>query len=255
VLDHLQILRDEGNAFVAALDRFPLDTPVPSCPGWDVRALAHHLGYIHRWARLAVVTAAPPDDSAIEPPPDAQIDESEALVMWMARGVDALESALAERDPLAPTWHPFTVERTVGVWRRRQAHELAIHRWDLEHADDQRARAEGQLSHAPTPFRPEQAADHVGEYFGVIVPRVIQRDARVAPIGSVTVELTDAGTSFQVVSDGHSVTIGDAVHGAECIRGTAGDVLLALWRRQALPDGALDGESPTAAAWLRFGGN
>jgi uncharacterized protein (TIGR03083 family) len=209
-----------------------------------VRALAHHLGEIHRWARLAVVTEAPPDPSLIDAPPPAQLHESEALVMWMSQGLDALVTALGEREAQAPSWSPFTVARTVGFWRRRQGHELAIHRWDLEHAVG-----------GAGPFPPAQAADHIGEYFEVIVPRVIDRDGKVAPIGSITVELIDAGTSFQVVSDGYVVSVGEAVDGAERIRGTASDVLLALWGRQTLHDAPDAMTAPTAAAWLRYGGN
>ena len=33
-----------------------LDTPVPSCPDWDVTALLRHVGKIHRWVAQVIAT-------------------------------------------------------------------------------------------------------------------------------------------------------------------------------------------------------
>ena len=67
--DHLAHLRSDTTAFAATIEDGTLGLGVPGCPGWDLRQLAGHLGWVHRWAAAAVRTAAAPDPGAIEAPP------------------------------------------------------------------------------------------------------------------------------------------------------------------------------------------
>ncbi len=239
---YLDSIIDDTVALAATITDPTLDLPVPSCPGWTLRDLAHHLGEVQRWARLAVVTAAPPDEAAIDPPPGVGPDEAAALRRWLVTGAHALVDAMRDLDPTAPTWHPFPVPRVAAVWPRRQAHEVAVHRWDAEHAVD--APSGGFVL----------GADFVAEYFEVIVPRVIDRDGRSAPSGRIRVRLTDTATSWVVDTSDATVQVvaGDPDLALPELAGTADDLVLALWRRQALPSGAT---SALAAAWLDFGGN
>ena len=62
----IPILQGSVARFASALQSGPLDAPVPGCPGWDLHRLAGHLGYVQRWARLAVVTGAQPDPAEID---------------------------------------------------------------------------------------------------------------------------------------------------------------------------------------------
>ena len=173
--DYLGSIRSDGAAFADVVRSTPLDTDVPSCPGWTLLDLAQHLGHVHRWARRAVETARPPVESTLDPPPEMtdSARDADALADWLLDGVEALTAALAAVPDDAPTWHPFPVPMRAGVWPRRQAHELAIHRWDAEAA-----------AGATAPMSPTLSADFVREYFEVIVPRVMARDGRPAPRGS-----------------------------------------------------------------------
>lgn len=236
---YLESITHDAQGFAGIIRTQPLDTAVPSCPGWDLRALAGHLGWVHRWARLSAVTCAAPVEADIDDPPADQ----QELADWIEAGAAALVGDLASIPADAPTWHPFPVPRVAAVWPRRQAHELAIHHWD----------AGAAVGQAP-PIDAERSADFVGEYLEVVVPRVVARDGRLAPQGDLRIALTDAGTEYGVRVLGPAVTViptTDLVDPA-VITGDAQDVLLALWRRAPLPTPPA-GER--AAAWLDFGGN
>ena len=239
---YLESIDVDSTALAAVVRTGPLDAPVPSCPGWTLRDLAGHLGDVPRWARLAVVTAAPPDEAGIDSMPEGSDADGTALGDWLAEGTSALLEALSGTPDDAPTWHPFPVAQVAGVWPRRQAHEVAIHRWDAEHAVG-----------PTTALDPALATDFVHEYFEVVVPRVMARDSRVPPTGTLAVRLIDTGDAFLVRSSPALVEV-TGVDGAAtdaAIEGTAEDVLLALWRRQMLP--AMG--AGLATDWLAFGGN
>jgi len=226
-MDYLSSISSDGEAFADVIE---------SCPGWTLRDLAHHLGYVQRWARLAAANGAEPDDGQIDgPPADAE------LATWLRDGRMALIETLGSVPGDAPTWHPFPVPLVISVWPRRQAHEQAIHLWDVQ-----------SVTGTPTRLDPMLAADFVREYFEVIVPRVMARDGRQAPAGIMNVELTDVGGRLSVRSTSETVAVMPSTEVAPTIAGSAQDVLLALWRRQPL------NEAPTSglgAEWLAFGGN
>ncbi len=236
MVDYLASISADGDAFASVIAAGPLSADVPSCPGWNLRDLAHHLGYVQRWARLAASTGAQPVEADIDGPPD-----DAELAPWMGVGNRALVETLGSVPRDAPTWHPFTVPKVASVWPRRQAHELAVHLWDAQSAVG-----------APSLMDPLLAAAFVREYFEVIVPRVIARDGRVAPVGIVNVEMTDVGGRLSVRSTGTTVDVRPSTEDAPVIAGSAQDVLLALWRRKQLLGAPTTG---AGAQWLDFGGN
>jgi uncharacterized protein (TIGR03083 family) len=240
----IQSLHISTSRFSDAVRRGPLDAPVAACPEWTLIDLANHMGFIHRWARLAAQTGAPPDQSAIEPPPAG--NDPQVLADWIDAGADALVPVLAALDPAAPTWHPFPVPKVAGVWPRRQAHETQVHAWDAEHAV------------GPTsPLDPDIAADGIAEYFEIIVPRVLKRDGRAAPVGSMTIDCVD--TDFRLIvgsPDGATVQVQRSAAGGDAqgpmLRGGAESILLSLWGRAERPQGD---HGPVVNEWLAFGGN
>src|ERR1700752_1604641 len=60
---YIGALRGEGELLAAAAERAGMGAPVPSCPGWAVRDLLKHTGYVHRWATGIVAggLGRPPD--------------------------------------------------------------------------------------------------------------------------------------------------------------------------------------------------
>lgn len=150
-----------------ALDRAELDTAVDSCPGWSVGDLVLHLGAVNWWGGENVRAGDPGQrargmgairDSA--PPAD---DGAAALERWYAGLADEMLRTFGAADPAAPVW-TFAGPGRADYWLRRQLHETAIHRWDLEHAlggED-----------ATTPLPEDVAVDTVDEFCTEMYPRM-----------------------------------------------------------------------------------
>ncbi|MFZ4809762.1 MAG: maleylpyruvate isomerase family mycothiol-dependent enzyme [Ilumatobacteraceae bacterium] len=233
---YLDSITDSAGRIADALRTGPLDAPVRACPGWDLAELGRHIGYIHRWARVATLHGARPADDDIEAPPPA-----DDLADWVEQGAAALNSVFAGLDPATPTWHPFPVAKVAAVWPRRQASETLIHAWDAQDA------VGGSRS-----LDPLMASDGIAEYFEVIVPRIISRTDRVAPTGTIEVTSTDTGLRLVVVSDSTGVLLEPTATPEASLSGSATELALALWGRIALDEPP---EHPLALGWLSFGGN
>jgi uncharacterized protein (TIGR03083 family) len=242
-LDHLSLLAADAEAFAAALETGPASAPIAGCPGWTLADLGGHLGYVQRWARQAIVTGAVPqiDESA-----DAAPADMAGRAAWFRAGAERLLATLHELDPQQPTWHPFPVEpKVAGLWRRRQAQEASVHRWDAQRA----------IGLEPT-IAAEYAADGVDEYWTVMLPRLVTREHLPVPQSTIAVELTDTGGRW--VIDGRAGTVALAAPGVEAgavLHGAAEPVLLRLWGRP-VPEGStrVVGDDVVAAEWLRLGG-
>ncbi|MDO8364811.1 MAG: maleylpyruvate isomerase family mycothiol-dependent enzyme [Actinomycetota bacterium] len=246
-LDHLALLAADIDACAAALAAGPADAPVAGCPGWSLHALGAHLGGVQRWARAAILTGQMPKlDPADDPVPPAMAD----LAAWLRAGGERLLATLTATDPQQPTWHPFPVEpKLAGLWRRRQAQEASVHRWDAE-------LAAGLEPTIDSGF----AADGVDEYWHVMLPRMLSREQRPVPASVFGVQLTDTGQRW--VIDGRSGrvevvapdTTPDTTPDAE-ITGGAVDVLLRLWGRPVAEATVLaSGAAVVSSAWLALGG-
>ena len=122
-IDHVAALRTDAAALAAVAESAPLDTPVPSCPEWDLGRLVGHVGRIHRWAMEAASNGGAPPGRPPKPP-------EEGLLDWYEEGAGRLADALARLDADAPAWNFAGAPPTVAFWQRRQPVETAVHRWD-----------------------------------------------------------------------------------------------------------------------------
>lgn len=130
IVEHVEILRREGELLAGAAEEAGLDAPVPTCPGWRVRDLVEHTGAVHRWA-AAFVGRGLTAPHALEAPP--HLDGAE-LLAWFTEGHRALTATLASADPEVECWHFLPAPSPLAFWARRQAHETAVHRLDAEAA-------------------------------------------------------------------------------------------------------------------------
>lgn len=140
VPDYISFVASEGELFASAAARGELDVEVPPCPGWDMRELVRHLGLIHLWAASHLAFPREEPDFGIEMPalasywPDlgGSWPDDGNLVSWYretnANLVRALETA--PPDVEAFTFLPAPTPR--AMWARRQASEIAIHRFDAQ---------------------------------------------------------------------------------------------------------------------------
>ena len=215
-----------------------LDAPVPWVPEWRARDLIGHLGTVHRWATQilrAGSTEAPPPEARHTPPADGN------LLDWYETGLVELVATLRTTPPEAPAWHMSpAAEKVAASWARRQAHELVVHRMDLETA----------AGLALTPVDPELAEDGVDELLRIVVPRWAHTEPLISANATVAVTSTDTGRSWSVGVAGGAVTVTSDTSGTEHAHthGDAVQLLLHFWGRPA--DVTVDGD-PTAEALLR----
>ena len=211
-----------------------LTAPVPSCPGWSVAVLVGHIGEAHRWAEHAVRQGNPhaPD---VDPP----LTDPAGLRAWYAESAALLVTTLREVGPEHPCWAFGPRPHLAGFWSRRQAHEAAVHRWDL-------AAAGGEDAGYPEPL----ALDAVDEVVRMFFPRQV-RLGRIPPL-TASLGITVGDQEWLLADDGTAPPerTPDAM-----VSGPAGALALLLWGRIELDDPriTLTGDQSAAAAVLAAG--
>lgn len=225
----------------AGLVRFALDSggdsgadlsaPVPSCPGWTVHELVAHLGTANWWGG-ANVRAAQPESRArgmrevMESAPPAA-EGSGALAEWYAGLAGAAIETFADTDPAAPAW-TFAGPGRADYWLRRQLHETAIHRWDLENA------LSGQSG--TTPLMDDVAEDMIDEFCTALRPIM---SAALPPL-PVTIRVR-AGESEWVLPGADVAESGaDGAAREVEVTGPPETLALLLWGRVGLDAAALE---------------
>lgn len=226
------------------LDAARAATTVPDCPDWDVRTLVIHLGAVHRWATASLATGEPGRPERVDVP-------SADLATWFAEGAEHLIAGLEATDPEAATWHPFADDPIAAVWFRRQTHETAIHRRDLEVALDR-----------PRPIPAAIASDAIDEHLESGLVRALARRGGTLPTASLHVHCTDVPGEWLVWNDDGRLGLRrEHAKGDAAIRGPAEAILLHLLHRAGAhagthagerTDTAIDvvGDADAAVAWL-----
>jgi uncharacterized protein (TIGR03083 family) len=131
-VDHASLVaavESEAGALTFALEGGEMDDIVPTCPGWEVRDLAVHMGqFCGRWSQVLGEATA----QATPPLPDPPGDD--ALVPWVTYALATLVDQLAAAPPATPVRPWFGDARSAAFVARRSAHELAVHRYDAQAA-------------------------------------------------------------------------------------------------------------------------
>ena len=237
----------EQNSLLGELLRdADLATPVPTCPGWTLQKLLAHVGRGDRWAATIVRDHAdgPVDLRTVadgRPPEDP-----DGALKWLAESVPVLADAVAATGADTPVW-TFTGPKPAGWWVRRRLHESVVHRADA-------ATALG----LPYEVEPALAADGVSEWLDLLAARPADADAPLLS-GGATLHLhaTDDGLGehgeWLVRLDGGRV-VWEHGHGkgTAAVRGSAGDLLLAVLRRIPADDERLQliGDGDVWRTWL-----
>jgi uncharacterized protein (TIGR03083 family) len=240
-LDYPRIIADESARIVQALRTGPLDARVPGCPDWSLGALGLHVVGVQRWGAATVAMGAPPQSSEPQPPLDQVADA-------LAASSAALLEALAAVDPDAPCWNFTSADQTARFWFRRQALEVAMHRWDADSA----------IVAEPAGLALETASDLVDEFVHVMMQRVIDRENLALDDlrGDIHVHCTDtAGEWVCEIIDGRLVVTDEHRKSAVAVRGPASDLALFLYNRVPASTVEILGDAEVLASWdpvLRF---
>jgi uncharacterized protein (TIGR03083 family) len=220
--EFLDSLHRDAELFAAAvragLESGDLTQPVDGCPEWDLGALVEHIGTLHRYITAGIESGGKPDSFPSPPSDHAE------LAAWFEDGAAKLEAALRARPDDEPCWTFFAnVPQTIGTWVRRQAQEIAVHRYDAEMAATGTAEA----------LDPAIAKDGIDEYLDVFVPRVDGR--KPIRIGDCTIHLHatgDAEGEWLIRCGDHApVVTNEHAKGDVALSGAASDLLLTIWGR------------------------
>lgn len=252
----LAALRDSGDRLLAITADAELTAAVPACPDWDLAALLGHLGglWYFQGANVRRRATDPPPPTLTRPAPPADRDQ---VRRWAADGFEYLFAALSGLPDGSPAWNWGRQPPVVRFWQRRMAHEALVHRRDAE-----------QAVHASITGYGPLASDAVDELLAVFVPRALHRRPYEGPAGTVLVEASDSGAAWAVeVAGGSEVAVhplgagagagdiadagdaGDAGDPAATrLRGTAEQLLLALWGREPLDPLLVGGDRQLAHA-------
>jgi uncharacterized protein (TIGR03083 family) len=242
--EYIAVLERDGQLMLSVARTADLHDTVPSCPGWVLRDLLAHIGFVHRWAtdyvkeglidmvaepdEAGVLAAAPPDDD---------------LVRWVADGHAGLVSALSSAPADLRCWTFLGAPSPLAFWARRQAHETAVHRVDAELA------AGAKPSGIPARF----AVDGVDELLlGFLARPGSRRYTKVGP-GTIGLEATDADVSWTVTVSSSGLETKRGVNSGDLlVRAPAEDLYLLLWARRS-PEGLeLSGQAELLEDWRRL---
>ncbi|MFL6129979.1 MAG: maleylpyruvate isomerase family mycothiol-dependent enzyme [Mycobacteriales bacterium] len=210
-----------------------LDARIPGCPDWTGRDLVAHLGEVQRcWAaNVAAGPAEGPADDVKEVEPTGDLlDSSE-------QSTETLLAALREAGPDRGTWVWWGEPALSGAVARHQVQEAMVHAWD---ADDAVGRA-GELPRAA-------ALDGVAEFLETGLPGA-KWEHPPAAVGVVPTDGARAGRRVVLSGGERRLEAGDGT-GDAVLRGSASDLVLALYRRRGIDSLSVTGDRELAERFL-----
>ena len=200
--------------------------PVPGCPGWTLADLVWHLSEVqHFWAWVVRTRA---QDPATYVEPTRRADDE--LLGYVAAQSAELEAALAGADPAERVW-TWAPQKDVAFVLRRQLQEATVHTVDVE-------QVLGDVRPIPTAV----ALDGLDEWLELMVPAALP-DGPPEGAHPVVLHAVDADAE-------RTLFPGTKPFPIAALTGTAGDLLLAVWRRVPLDVLTVDGDNLQAAAMI-----
>lgn len=231
--EFLVALERDSAAFVDACEVAGLTAVVPSCPGWTVADLLWHLIEVHDFWRTKVVEHRDSwEDHEQRPRP---VDEG--LVAMYRRGRTDLLTTLEQVNPAMSMW-TWSNDKTAGFVIRRMTHETAVHLWDA-------TEAAGMVN----PIEPTLASDGIDEFLMHFTGDVAEGAPPVG--GSVHLHCADVAGEWTLRQTDEGFAVAREHSKGDCaIRGSASDILLALWRRVPLSACDVVGDADVAARFI-----
>jgi len=241
IKSHIAALRREGALFAAVAERTDFAAPIPSCPEWTMRDLVRHICGVHRWAAASVarcLTVPPSPSEEGEFFDSAPADAG--LIAWFRAGHAALVQALEQAPAGLACWSFLPAPSPLAFWARRQAHETAIHRADIE-----------CTTGGITPFPPDFAADGLDELLLGFVSRPGRLHAESA--GAILLQAVDVERVWHVRMQPEGIEVRLEPSAADCsVRATASDLHLLLWNRRTYDGLEVQGDTSLLDLWRQM---
>ncbi|HUB39820.1 MAG TPA: maleylpyruvate isomerase N-terminal domain-containing protein [Streptosporangiaceae bacterium] len=232
---------DARSLLAAASTRW--DAPVPHCPGWDAAELVRHQGSIFSWMATIVTGRRRVSRRELAPGPA----EPAELPGWYLGNLDQVTTVLGSADPQSATWtFSSTGDQRVAWWDRRLAVEVAIHRFDAEHAV---AADDGSPA---APLDGDVAAAGIEEFITEFLPGLLAQAGGPDLKGTLHLHATDGPVEWWIDLGAAGAARPQHAKADTAIRGTRGDLLLWLTNRTAT--GALEilGRPEIADRWQQL---
>ena len=235
-VQYLQALARDGEAFASVAGDADLGAPVPSCPGWTLADLVYHLGEVHHFWRTIVADRRDTWEGYEQPDRPADAD----LVAWYRSGLADTVAVLGAVDPAQSNW-TWSTDKSAAFVIRRMAQETAIHRWDAE-----------QAAGLDTGVEPHLASDGIDEFLMWFADE--PKEGAPAPGGSVHLHCGDVPGEWTVRLNAEGTFDIERAHAkGDCaLRGSASDLLLALWRRRPASSIDVVGDADVAPRFLAY---
>jgi uncharacterized protein (TIGR03083 family) len=237
--EYADAVRAETAALATTAEAAGFAAAVPSCPEWTVSDLLAHIGRVQNWAVSVIERRAtePLRFRDLEKPPE---DDAGRLAYVRAVG-PRLADALAAIEPGTPIW-TFATEGpgagTAGFWQRRQAHEVAVHRYDAQLA-----------AGTPEPVDGDRAADGIDELLTVMGPRAFAGGLE-GPPATLHLHCTDRDGEWLVrFGDGGYEVERAHAKGDVAVRGSASDLFLFAANRRGVDDLEIFGDDSVLVRW------
>ncbi|MBW0103267.1 maleylpyruvate isomerase family mycothiol-dependent enzyme [Pseudonocardia sp. KRD291] len=200
------------------------DRTVPTCPDWTgADLLAHLCGFAIWVGDLHAGRVGPVDPAPV-------VDAGTAVRDWDSH-LDDLLTLLRGTHPATPVPNWSVAADDGTFWARRAAQDIAVHRHDAARLGTGR----------PDPVPDDIALDGVHEYLDVFVATAFA--GGLVPESEATLELTATGPVHTVRRDlPHPGPV-------TTLRGTASDLLLALWHRREPLELFVSGDRALIETW------
>lgn len=235
LVDHLE---SEGSRLIAELATAEWGAAVPGTD-WDLRTVVLHTGAVHRWATDIVVRGLATNETGGSRAFHEPIDDA-GLGSWFEAGHSTLVATLQDADDDFSAFTLMPSPSARHFWARRQAHETAIHRADVQAAMGTLgvdafdvAFAQDGIAELADGFarEPQFASAHAG----VLALRCIDGPSWLVTFGGpVTTALRSEDSSSATAS----------------VAGTSSALYRWVWNRPA--DVTMAGDEATIASWQRI---
>jgi uncharacterized protein (TIGR03083 family) len=232
--DYLDVLRREGDGFADSVAT-AIGKPVASCEPWVGIDLLWHVTEVHYFWKFIVETHAMNPGGYV---PRSKPAENDLLTEYRT-GLNELINALSSIDPARSCWTWAGIHDVAWV-TRRMAHETAVHAWDAHCAGGNTAEIDAAL-----------ASDGIDEFVHVMLMND-GREGEGTLSGSVHIHCTDVSGEWLIIPTKSSEVIVTREHArGDCaLRGSAQDLLLALWRRIPMSSIEVIGNADVAHQFL-----
>jgi uncharacterized protein (TIGR03083 family) len=245
--DLLHSVEQDARALLVAAE-IQWDRPVPHCPEWDEADLVRHMGSILYWQAAIVSTGERVTRRTLQPAPPENPDD---LPAWYLAGLSQALEVFGSADSEATTWTFSRLgDQRAGWWFRRLPVEVAIHRWDAEHAITH----EDQGGASPQPIDGDVAAAGVEEFLIEFLPALLAQEGLEGLTGSLRLYAEDGPATWWIDLDdgGRAIPQNVEAEADTTLRGTRSDLLLWLNNRGPLETIEVAGDLMILDRWSQL---